>query len=113
MFSGPGKNYHTDREQALKLGFPNIVVQGMMSTCFVAQLMTDAFGLGFLEGGKLSLKLTNVLWVDESVTVRGKLRESVREGTRERVHCDVWVEKDDGIRVLIGAASALRPIGQA
>jgi acyl dehydratase len=108
MFSGPGKNYHTDREQALKLGFPNIVVQGMMSTCFVAQLMTDAFGLGFLEGGKLSLKLTNVLWVDESVTVRGKLRESVREGTRERVHCDVWAEKDDGSRVLIGSASALR-----
>ena len=110
MFSGPGKNYHTDREQALKLGFPNIVVQGMMSTCFVAQLMTDAFGLGFLAGGKLSLKLTNVLWVDESVTVRGKLRESVREGTRERVHCDVWAEKDDGSRVLIGAASALRAL---
>jgi hypothetical protein len=47
--------------------------------------------------------------VDESVTVRGKLRETVREGTRERVHCDVWVEKDDGSRVLIGAASATRP----
>ena len=112
MFSGPGQNYHTDREQARKLGFPNIVVQGMMSTCFVAQLMTDAFGMGFLAGGKLSLKLTNVLWVDESVTVRGKLRETVREGTRERVHCDVWVEKDDGSRVLIGAASATRPAAQ-
>jgi acyl dehydratase len=109
MFSGPGKNYHTDREQAIKLGFPNIVVQGMMSTCFVAQLMTDTFGIGFLEGGKLSLKLTNVLWVDESVSVYGKLRESVPEGTRERVHCDVWVEKDDGSRVLIGSASATRP----
>ena len=67
--------------------------------------------MGFIEGGKLSLKLTNVLWVDESVTVRGKLRESVREGTRERVHCDVWVEKDDGSRVLIGTASALRALG--
>jgi acyl dehydratase len=113
MFSGPGKNYHTDREQAVKLGFPNIVVQGMMSTCFVAQLMSDSFGLGFLEGGRLSLKLTNVLWVDEAVTVYGKLRESVPEGTRERVHCDVWVEKDDGSRVLIGSASATRPPGIA
>ena len=27
MYSGPGKNYHTDKEQAEKLGFPNIVVQ--------------------------------------------------------------------------------------
>ena len=42
MFSGPGANYHTDAEQAKKLGFPNIVVQGMMSTCFAAQVMQDA-----------------------------------------------------------------------
>jgi acyl dehydratase len=108
MFSGPGQNYHTDREQARKLGFPNIVVQGMMSTCFVAQLMTDAFGMGFVAGGKMSLKLTNVLWVDEAVGVYGKLRETVREGTLERVHCDVWVDKDDGSRVLLGTASAVR-----
>jgi acyl dehydratase len=108
MFSGPGKNYHTDREQARKLGFPNIVVQGMMSTCFVSQLMQDAFGEGWGAGGKASLKLVNVLWVDESVTARGRIREELREGTRSRVHCDVWVEKDDGTRILVGTASALR-----
>ena len=107
MFSGPGANYHTDAEQAKKLGFPNIVVQGMMSTCFAAQLMLDAFGRGFLEGGRLSLKLTNVLWVDESVTARARVREHTREGTRTRVHCEVWVDKDDGTRILLGDASAL------
>jgi hypothetical protein len=78
-----------------------------MATCFTAQVMLDHFGLGFAEGGKMSLKLTNVLWVDESVTTHGKIRESEREGTRSRVHCDVWAEKDDGTRILIGAASAL------
>ena len=108
MFSGPGKNYHTDREQAEKLGFPNIVVQGMMSTCFVSQVMQAAFGEGWLQGGRMSVKLTNVLWVDETVTTRGKIREEVAEGDRTRVHCDVWVEKDDATRVLLGTASALR-----
>ena len=107
MFSGPGKNYHTDREQARNLGFPNIVVQGMMSTCFVHQLMQDRFGRGWVLGGKMSLKLTNVLWVDERVTVRGKIREESSEGTRTRVACDVWAEKADGTRILIGDASAL------
>jgi acyl dehydratase len=107
MFSGPGKNYHTDREQAEKLGFPNIVVQGMMSTCFVSEVMQNEFGMGFIEGGKMSLKLTNVVWVDETLTAHGKVREQTREGSKTRVHCDVWVEKQDGTRVLIGDASAV------
>ena len=107
MFSGPGRNYHTDREQARKLGFPNIVVQGMMTTCFVSELMERAFGAGWRQGGRMSLKLTNVLWVDERVVARGRQRERVREGTAERVHCDVWVDKDDGTRVALGQASAL------
>jgi len=107
MFSGPGKNYHTDREQAAKLGFPNIVVQGMMSTAFVAEVMARHFGRGFVAGGKMQLKLVNVLWVDEAVTTHAKVREVVAEGTQTRVHCDVWVEKDDGTRIALGSASAL------
>jgi acyl dehydratase len=109
MFSGPGKNYHTDREAARQLGFPNIVVQGMMSTCFVSQLMQDAFGMGWVEGGRMSVKLVNVLWVDESVTARARVREEVPEGDRVRVECEVWVDKDDGTRILAGTASALAP----
>ncbi len=108
MFSGPGRNYHTDREQAKKLGFPNIVVQGMMSTCFVSRVMQQHFGPGWVEGGQMSAKLTNVLWVDETVTTHAKVREEVREGTRTRVHCDVWVDKEDGTKVIVGSASALR-----
>jgi len=109
MFSGPGRNYHTDREAAQKLGFPNIVVQGMMTTCFVAQLMQDAFGRGWPEGGRMSVKLINVLWVDESVCARARIREEFPEGDRVRVHCDVWVEKADATPVLVGSASATRP----
>jgi hypothetical protein len=108
MFSGPGRNYHTDREQARKLGFPNIVVQGMMSTCFVSEVMQGAFGKGWTTGGKMSLKLTNVLWVDEAVSAHGKIREEVSEGDQVRVHCDVWVEKTDGTRIALGTASAVR-----
>jgi hypothetical protein len=106
MFSGPGKNYHTDREQALNLGFPNIVVQGMMSTCFVSQLMQNAFGMGWLSGGRMSLKLTNVLWVDESVRVQGRIKETLAEGTGTRIHCEVWADKSDGTRIALGTASA-------
>lgn len=107
MFSGPGRNYHTDAEEARKLGFPDIVVQGMMTTCFAAQVMLDRFGAGFLRGGRMSLKLTNVVWVDERVTTRARVHHEEPEGAARRVHCEVWSEKDDGTRVLVGEASAL------
>jgi acyl dehydratase len=107
MFSGPGANYHTDVEQAKKLGFPRIVVQGMMSTCFISRLMLQRFGEGWMRGGRMSVKLTNVIWCDETVRVQGRVREHIREGTQERVHCDVWVDKPDETRALLGTASAL------
>jgi acyl dehydratase len=106
-FSGPEKNYHTDRAMAQALGFPDIVVQGMLSICLVAELMTGAFGLGWLLAGKLDVRLVNVVWVNDVLTTRGKVREELAEGSRRRVRLDVWCEKADGTRTLVGAASAL------
>jgi len=107
-FSGPHRNYHTDREMARALGFPDIVVQGMMSICFLSELMTTAFGTGWYCGGKLSVNLVNVLWAEEAVTAHGQIRAVAPEGRRARVHCDVWVEKADGTKTVIGTASAIR-----
>ena len=109
MFSGPGRNYHTDAEEARKLGFPTIVVQGMMSTCFISEVMHRAFGPEWLTGGRMSIKLTNVLWVDEEISAFGRVKETRPEGGGERIHCEVWVEKQDGTRIALGTASALRP----
>ena len=106
-FSGPTRNYHTDVEMARALGFPDIVVQGMLSVCFVADLMTGRFGDGFHAGGKLDVRLVNVVWPNDVITTRGKIRETVREGSRRRHLADVWCEKADGTVTLIGTASAL------
>jgi acyl dehydratase len=107
-FSGPVKNYHTDREMARALGFPDIVVQGMWSICLVSELMTRGFGVGWLCGGQLAVNLVNVLWAEEVVTARGSIRSREPEGQRTRVHVDVWCEKGDGIKIVIGTASALQ-----
>ena len=107
-FSGPEKNYHNDRESAQMLGFPDIVVQGMMTVCLVSELMSEAFGLGWIWGGKMDVRLVNVVWVGDVLATRGKVREEVPEGSRMRVHVDVWCEKADGTKALVGTASALR-----
>jgi len=107
-FSGPHRSYHTDQEMARALGFPDIVVQGMLSVCFISEIMTRNFGAGWFCGGKLNVSLVNVVWPNDRLAVRGKVREAVPEGAKTRVHCDVWCEKPDGVKTIVGAASALR-----
>jgi len=107
-FSGPEKNYHTDEEMARALGFPDIVVQGMLSVCFVAELMAHAFGIGWHLAGKLDVRLVNVVWPRDVLVTRGKVREELPEGSRRRAVLDVWCEKPDGTKTIVGTASALR-----
>jgi hypothetical protein len=106
-FSGPGKNYHTDREEAQKLGFPEVVVQGMLSVCFLSELLTRRFGEGWYCGGKMTVNLVNVLWQGESVTIHGVIKEFTPEGSRQRAHLEVWCQKPDGTVITVGSASAV------
>jgi acyl dehydratase len=106
-FSGPGKNYHTDREEARKLGFPEVVVQGMLSVCFLSELLTRRFGEGWYCGGKMTVNLVNVLWQGESVFSHGVIKEFTPEGSRQRARLEIWCQKPDGTVITVGSASAV------
>lgn len=107
VFSGPGLNYHNNRDKARELGFPDIVVQGMLPVCLIAEMMIRRFGLGFFCGGRMSVNLVNVVWVDDGLRVRGMILNRRREGENTRADCEVWCEKADGVKVVVGSASAL------
>ena len=106
-FSGPVPNYHTDQAMARALGFPDIVVQGMMSVAFVAETLAARFGDGWQRGGALDVRLVNVVWPNDQLTVHGMVREIVPEGSAQRAHLDVWCAKADGTITVIGTASAV------
>jgi hypothetical protein len=109
-FSGPRKNYHNDLDEALAMGFPDVVVAGQMSLCFVGQMLTMNFGRDFFEGGRLSLRYVKVLWGSEAVTATGAIESRLREGASTRVNARIWCAKDDGTRTIVGTASApIRP----
>ncbi len=106
-FSGPVRNYHNDKQKAIELGFPEIVVQGMLSVCLVAELLTRRFGLGFLYGGRMDLRLVNVVWGNDVTGPRGCILSRREEGRRSRAEVEVWCEKADGTKTIVGSASAL------
>jgi hypothetical protein len=104
----PGVSYHNDVEAAKKLGFPEIVVQGMMPVCFLSEFMTERFGEGWYAGGRMDVRLVNVLWgSDGGVTCRGIVREYTASGSKHRAGCEIWAEKPDGTKIVVGQASAL------
>jgi acyl dehydratase len=107
IFSGPSKNYHSDIDAARAMGFPDIVVAGPMSICFLGEMLTKNFGEGFLQGGRLSLRLLNILWASDGLTVTGLIRNRTPEGDNIRVEADVWCEKENGAKTIIGTASAV------
>jgi MaoC like domain len=103
----PGKSYHNDVEEARKLGFPDVVVQGMMSLCFISEMMTERYGEGWYRGGRMNVNLVNVLWQGETVKAGGVVVDEVREGPLARANLRVWCEKADGTKVVAGTASAV------
>ena len=107
VFSGPGLNYHNNRDKARDLGFPDIVVQGMLPVCLIAEMMTRRFGLGFYYGGRMAVNLVNVVWVQDALQAHAAVIKRRPEGGRTRADCEVWCEKADGIKVVLGTASAL------
>jgi acyl dehydratase len=106
-FSGPARNYHNDRAKAIELGFPEIVVQGMLSVCMVAEMMTRRFGLGWFYGGKMDLRLVNVVWGNDVTGARGSITGRHAEGRHTRSEAEVWCDKSEGTKTIVGNASAL------
>ena len=95
------RSYHTDKQASEELGFDEVVVGGKMTMAMVGQMLEQAFGRDYYEGGTLDVKFTNIVWPNDRVTAKGVI-------TREeagKAHVTVWMEKDDGTVVIVGGAT--------
>lgn len=109
QYSGwPVKSFHTDDEAAQKLGFPRAVAEGMMPYGYAEVMLVDFFGEQWLEeGGDLSLSFIAPVFSGDTITVKGGIREKVAESSGVRLLLDVWCEREDGQKVVVGTASGL------
>ena len=98
---------HTDPEWAQKKGFRAPLVQAMMSTAYVSQLMMQVAGEGFVRGGAMSVSFIKPVYAGETLTVRGRVKSREPEGGRTRVTVEIWCENEAGVKTVVGTASAL------
>jgi len=107
-YSGVRPNsIHTDEAWARKKGFRTTLAQGMMSTAYVSEMMTQLLGAGFIRGGTMSVAFIKPVYAGDRLAVHGVVKEMRPESGGTRVVVDVWCENQHGEKTAAGQASGL------
>lgn len=100
------ENIHDDTT-ARGLGFRRGFVAFGQSLGWMSRMLLDYFGPSYYETGRFECRFMVPVFDDDDIAVRGEVRERVEEQEGVRLVCDVWIEKGDGTRAVVGTASAL------
>ena len=101
------RSIHTDEAWARAKGFRAPLAQGMMSTAYISEMMTQLLGAGFVKGGSMSMAFVTPVYVGDRLTVHGVVKEKRPEDGATRVVVDVWCENQHGQKTAVGTASGL------
>ena len=100
------ENIHDDAT-AQRLGFQRGFVAFGQSLGWMSRMLLDYFGPAYVESGRFECRFRSPIFDDDDVAIRGEITERVEEPGGVRLVCDVWIEKEDGTRAVVGTASAL------
>ena len=73
VFSGFAEecvSLHTNRAIALEMGFPDVVVQGLMSVCWLSEILTRWAGPAWLSSGSMSATFLKPMLAGQRVIVQ-------------------------------------------
>lgn len=110
--SGDVKTLHNDYDAAKLEGLPRPVAVAPQVAALIFRMMRTCFGEGWIVGGKGSLTFRRPMWSDDFASAHGVVTGKMIEGDRVRIFCDVWVERSDGERAVVGTCSALNVPGK-
>lgn len=63
-------NLHTDRTVAAEMGFPEVVVQGLMSVCTLSEILTRWAGPAWLSSGSMSASFLKPMLAGQQAAVQ-------------------------------------------
>ena len=99
--SGDHNPIHLDADYAAGTMFGKPIAHGMLVLAFVSEMMTDAFGERWLEGGSLRARFRAPVYPGDTVRASATKRGE-EEGA---IQYDVAVRNRDGQAVIDGQAS--------
>tara|TARA_Y100001960_G_C14744631_1_gene864956 strand:- start:542 stop:1117 length:576 start_codon:yes stop_codon:yes gene_type:complete len=112
MFAtGDAKTIHNDNVAAQREGLPRAVAVGPQVAALIFRMMRTCFEEGWIAGGKAALTFRKPVWSNDFATAHGLITDREVEGGKVRVTCNVWIERSDGEKAIVGTCSALVPGG--
>ncbi|WP_199257249.1 MaoC family dehydratase [Pantoea sp. BAV 3049] len=105
VFSGGNTqwyNIHTDREVALKAGFRDTLAQGMMETCWIAEMLARFIGESWHTSGWIKMAYVKPVFRGDTIICKAV----VQEVEDELIKFHVWAENQHGEITAAGWASA-------
>ena len=106
--SGDYNPIHTVHHHAEKAGLGGVIAHGMLSMGFAGEHVTKWIG----ESGdlkRLKVRFTSMTRPGDVVTLKGKVTDKRQAEGENLVDCDIWIEKEDGAKTIVGNATVALP----
>jgi len=86
---------HYDKDYALAVGLPGIIVHGPLRCALLARLLTEWAGdQGMLR--KLACRHRKMDFPGDTLISKGRTLRKYQEGALNLVDCEVWIENQEG-----------------
>lgn len=95
---------HIDEDFARKTPLGGTIAHGMLILAYVSQMMTTAFGRGWLVGGKLNVRFKAPARPGDTMRVSGKISKLEKNNGQTIINCRVLCDNQKGELVITGEA---------
>jgi len=98
-----------NQDYATSLGYPGRLVSGYVLCAYMSAMLVNFFGPGWLQGGRFEASFISPgVQERDIIRCRGVATDEIKEKSGKRVDLDIWIEKAQGLRVVVGRASGVR-----
>lgn len=98
---------HYDAAFAAKAGLPAPIATGVMSSAFLSEMLTRAFGVEWIRGGAMDVKFIRPIYAGDTVTAHGRITAKIEMGTGVHIALNIWCDTQRGEPVTVGTASVV------
>jgi 3-hydroxybutyryl-CoA dehydratase len=95
---------HIDPEFALQTAAKGTIAHGMLLLAYVSQMLTDAFGLNWLKGGRFNIRFKSPARPGDLLTIQGKIEKIENQGAQNQIVCSVLCSNQNNEANITGEA---------